>query len=57
MASLDNGWSEAVAKAAGDSGDKDGRELAADLQALKALGMSAWNDGSTSRALLRMTAK
>jgi hypothetical protein len=55
--SLDNDWSKAVAKTARDSGDKDDREFAADLGALKALGMSAWNDGTTSHALVRVTVK
>jgi Protein of unknown function (DUF3352) len=55
--SLDNGWSKPVADAARKSGDKDEREFASDLEAFKALGASAWNDGSTSHALVRLTAK
>ena len=55
--SLDNGWSKTVADAARNTGDKDEREIAADLEAFKALGASAWNDGSTSHALVRLTVK
>ncbi len=55
--SLDNGWSKTVADAARSTGDKDERELAADLEAFKALGASAWNDGGTSHALVRLTVK
>jgi Protein of unknown function (DUF3352) len=55
--SLDNGWSKVLADAARSTGDKDEREFAADLEVFKALGLSAWNDGTTSRALLRITAK
>ena len=55
--SLDNGWSKTVADAARKSDDKDAREFASDLEAFKALGMSAWNEGSTGHALLRATVK
>jgi hypothetical protein len=55
--SLDNGWSKTVAEAARKSGDKDEREFASDLEAFKALGASAWNDGSTSHSLVRLTVK
>jgi hypothetical protein len=55
--SLDNGWSKAVADAARHTGDKDAREVASDIEQLQALGLSAWNDGSTGHALLRVSAK
>ncbi len=55
--SLDNGWSKTLADAARKSGDKDEREFAADLAAFRALGASAWTDGSTTHSLVRLTAK
>ena len=55
--SLDNGWSKTLADAARNTGDKDERELAADLEAFQALGASAWTDGGTTHSLLRLTVK
>ena len=55
--SLDNDWSKAVADAARSTGDKDEREFASDLEALEAVGLSAWNDGSTGHLLARVTVK
>lgn len=55
--SLDNAWSASLAKAARGTGEKSDDEVAEDLEALKAVGASAWNDGSTGHALVRVTAK
>jgi hypothetical protein len=55
--SLDNDWSSSLAKAARSTGSKSDKEIAEDIEALKALGVSAWNDGSTGHALVRLTVK
>ena len=56
-ASLDNAWSDSLAKAARSTGAKSDAEIAEDVKALKALGISTWSDGSTGHALVRITAK
>ena len=55
--SLENGWSQALAKSARDNAGKDGAEIAGDIEALRALGLSAWTEGSTAHALVRLTLK
>ncbi|MET0998572.1 MAG: DUF3352 domain-containing protein, partial [Marmoricola sp.] len=56
-ASFDNDWTDALQDLAKDEDDPDAKEAAANLAALRAFGASAWTDGDTGHALVRLTLK
>ena len=56
-ASLSDSWSTAIADAVRRQGGKDGAEIAADVKALDALGLSTWTKDGDSHGLLRVTLK
>ena len=55
--SFDNEWIDALQDLAKDEDDPDAKEAAANLAALRAFGASAWTDGDTGHALVRLTLK
>ncbi len=55
--SFDNEWTDALQDLAKDEDDPDATEVAANLAALRAFGASAWTDGDTGHALVRLTLK
>jgi hypothetical protein len=54
FAQLDGSWRAALEKAAA-SGDKSERETIDNLEVLRAVGASSWQDGSTSHGLVRLS--
>ena len=55
--SFDNDWTAALQDLARHQDDPGAKEAAANLAALRAFGASAWADGDTGRALVRLTLK
>ena len=55
--SFDNDWTDALQDLAKDADDPDAQEAATNLAALRAFGASAWTDGDTGHALVRLTLK
>ena len=55
--SFDNDWTDALQDLAQDQDDPDATEVAANLAALRAFGASAWAEGDTGHALVRLTLK
>jgi hypothetical protein len=55
--SFDNDWTDALQDLAKEGDDPDAKEVAANLAALRAFGASAWTDGDTGHALVRLTLK
>ena len=55
--SFDNDWADALQDLARGEDDPGAKEAAANLAALRAFGASAWTDGDTGHALVRLTLK
>ena len=55
--SFDNDWTDVLQDLAKDEDDPDAKEAATNLAALRAFGASAWTDGDTGHALVRLTLK
>ncbi len=55
--SFDSDWSRALQDLAKEEDDPDAEEVAANLAALRAFGASAWAEGDTGHALVRLTLK
>ncbi len=55
--SFENAWMDGLRELAADQEDPDATEVADNLAVLRALGASAWNEGSTSHGLLRLALK
>lgn len=55
--SLDNKWTDALRKAAVDTGDKDAVEAADNFSVLRAFGASVWTEGDTGHGLIRLALK
>ena len=54
---FDGAWGRAILKTIREDGGKDATETADNLAVVRALGMSAWNDGSVSHGLVRVALK
>jgi hypothetical protein len=54
---FDGSWGRAILKAVREDGGSDSREVADNLAALRALGISAWTEGDVSHGLLRISLK
>lgn len=54
---LDGDWAERVAEKLSQQDDETTQELAGNLAVLRGLGATAWMDGDTSRALVRLSVK
>jgi hypothetical protein len=54
---FDGEWGKAILKTIRDEGGKDAIEAADNLEVLKALGISGWNDGAVSHGLVRLSLK
>lgn len=54
---LDGDWAERVTETLSQQDDKGTQELAGNLTVLRGLGASAWTDGDTSRALVRVSVR
>ena len=55
--SFDNDWTDALQDLAKDEDDPEPRRSPTNLAALRAFGASAWTDGDTGHALVRLTLK
>ncbi|MET0997625.1 MAG: DUF3352 domain-containing protein [Marmoricola sp.] len=55
--SFENAWMDGVRELAAEEKDPEAAEVADNLAVLRALGASAWNEGSTSHGLLRLALK
>lgn len=54
---LDGDWAQRLAETLSQQDDKGTQELAGNLTVLRGLGASAWTEGDTSRALVRVSVK
>ena len=55
--SFENDWMDVVQKMAAQEGDAEAKEVAANLAVLRALGASAWSEGDTGHAKVRLALK
>jgi hypothetical protein len=55
--SLQNKWADALSDLAAEEKDEDVDEVIANVRALRAMGISAWSEGDTSRGLIRISVK
>ncbi len=55
--SFDGAWGDVIRKLAADGNDKDASEVAENVKVLRALGISAWSEGSTGHGLVRLVLK
>lgn len=55
--SFENAWMDSLRKLADDENDKQADEVADNLAVVRALGASAWNEGSIGHGLVRIALK
>ena len=55
--SFENDWMDVVQKMAAQEGDAEAKEVADNLAVLRALGASAWSEGDTGHAKVRLALK